>query len=118
MSRGSLNIVFAVLGVLLLAAGGSVLTDRMRSPAVVRAAPVSAGPGERLVTLEVAGMTCAGCASRVTDELKATPGVVSCDVSSPTGRAVVLCGEGVADTALVSAVSLAGKGFTATILAR
>jgi copper chaperone CopZ len=102
----------------LLAAGGSVLADRMRSPANSRPAAVSAGPGERRVTLEVAGMTCSGCASRVTDELQATPGVVACALEASAGRAVVVCGEGVDDTSLVRAVARAGKGFTATILAR
>lgn len=118
MSRDSLNIVVAVLGVLLLATGGSVLMERMRSPAVARSAPVSAGPGERRVTLAVAGMTCANCASRVTDELQGTPGVVACQVDPPAGRAVVVCAEGVEDSSLVHAVSRAGKSYTATILAR
>jgi len=118
MSRDPLNIVVAVAGVLLLAAGGSVLAERMRSPAAARSVPVSAGPGERSVTLEVGGMSCASCASRVTDELKGTPGVVACDVSPPAGRAIVVCAGGVDDSSLVRAVARAGKGFTATILAR
>jgi copper chaperone CopZ len=118
MSRDPLNIVFAVLGVLLLAAGGSVLTERMRSPAAARMAPVSAGPGERRVTLAVAGMMCRSCASRVTNQLQGTPGVVACDVDPPAGRAVVVCAADVDDSSLVQAVSRAGKGFTATILAR
>ena len=118
MSRDALTIVAAVLGVLLLAAGGSVLADRLRSPAAARPAPVAAGPGERRVTLEVAGMTCASCASRVTSELAAMPGVVACALDAPAGRAVVVCGEGVADSSLVRAVTRAGKAFTATVLAR
>ena len=118
MSRDPLNIVFAVLGVLLLAAGGSVLTERMRSPAAARMAPVSAGSGERRVTLEVAGMTCAGCASKVTNQLQDTPGVVACEVDPSAGRAVVVCAVDANDSSLVQAVSRAGKGFTATILAR
>jgi len=118
MSRDPLNIVVAVLGVLLLAAGGSVVTERMRSPVAARMAPVSAGPGERRVTLEVAGMTCASCASRVTNQLQGTPGVVACDVDPPAGRAVVVCAADVDDSSLVQAVSRAGKAFTATILAR
>jgi Cu+-exporting ATPase len=122
MSRDSLNIAVAVLGVLLLAAGGSVLKERMRSPAaagmaVARMAPASAGAGERRVTLEVAGMTCSSCASRVTNQLQGTPGVVACDVDPPAGRAVVVCAADVDDSSLVQAVSRAGKGFTATILA-
>ena len=118
MSRDPLNIVVAVLGVLLLAAGGSVVTERMRSPVAARMAPVSAGPGERRVTLDVAGMTCASCASRVTNQLQGTPGVVACDVDPPAGRAVVVCAADVDDSSLVQAVSRAGKAFTATILAR
>ena len=118
MSRDSSNIILAVLSVLLLAAGGSVLVDRMRSPAAARMTQVSAGPGERRVTLEVAGMTCSSCASRIATELNATPGVVACEVDPPEGRAVVVCGEAVADTALVRAVTRAGKSYTAAILTR
>ena len=69
------------------------------------------------MTLEVAGMTCAKCASRVTNQLQDTPGVVACDVDPPAGRAVVVCAADVDDSSLVQAVSRAGKGFTATILA-
>ena len=118
MSRDSLNIAAAVLGVLLLAVGGSLFADRMRSPAAARLSPASAGPGERRVTLEVTGMTCAGCAANLTGELEATPGVVACSVDPAARRAVVVCGESVADSSLVGAVRRAGKDFTATILTR
>src|SRR5262245_23875446 len=118
MSRDSLTIVLAVLGVLLAAVAGSALQDRWRAPATPRAAAVVAGPNERRGTLEVAGMRCTGCARRIADELKGTPGVVACDMDARAGRAVVVCSEGVADTSLVSAVARAGTGFTAAVLAR
>ena len=117
MSREPLTIAVAVTAVLLLAAGGSLLTERLRQPPAPRMVPVAAGPGERRVLLDVAGMTCASCAARVTDELRGTPGVVACQLDAPAGRAVVVCGGAVEDTSLVSAVTRAGKGFTATIVA-
>jgi hypothetical protein len=91
MSRDSLTIVLAVAGVVLVAAAGSALTDRMRAPSVPRPGAIAASAGERSVTLEVAGMTCSGCAVRVADELKGTPGVVACSMDARAGRAVVVC---------------------------
>src|SRR5204863_1430720 len=112
MSRDPLNIALAVAAVLLLAAGGSWLVDHVRRP-VLRAGvrPVAAAvpAGARLVTLEVSGMMCANCAARVTSELEATAGVRSCDVDPAAKRAWVVCDRALADTALVAAVSRAGR---------
>jgi copper chaperone CopZ len=113
MSRDPLNIALAVATVLLLAAGGSWLVDHARQPAGrarLRALPQAVPAGERLVTLEISGMTCANCASRVTGELEATSGVRSCDVDPVAKRAWVVCDRGLADTSLVSAVARAGGG--------
>jgi copper chaperone CopZ len=74
-----------------------------------RASPPATVPaGARLVTLEVSGMMCANCASRVTNELTATAGVRSCDVDPTVKRAWVVCDRSVADTTLVAAVAHAG----------
>jgi copper chaperone CopZ len=55
-------------------------------------------------------MTCARCASRITDALAATSGVRSCDVEPAAKRAWVICDRGVADSSLVAAVVRAGAG--------
>jgi Cu+-exporting ATPase len=114
MSREPLNIVLAVTAVLLLASGGAWLVDHVRrsrlaTPAA-RPAPTAVQGDARLVTLEVSGMSCATCASRVTSALEATAGVRSCGVETASKRAWVVCDRGVADTALVAAVVRAGAG--------
>ena len=111
MSRDPLRIVVAVAAVLLLAAGGSWLVDHVRRPALrtgSRTPPAAVAADARLVTLEVSGMTCANCASRVTSRLEATAGVRTCGVDPAAKRAWVVCGRDVADTALVAAVERAG----------
>jgi copper chaperone CopZ len=111
MSRDPLNIALAIAAVLVLAAGGSWLVDRARRPDMRRVSPPSLAAlpaGARLVTLEVSGMMCANCASRVTSTLAATAGVRSCDVDPTVKRAWVVCDRGVADTTLVAAVAHAG----------
>jgi len=110
MSRDSLKIVVAVAAVLLLAAAGSWLVDHARRPALrADARPASVPADARLVTLEVSGMTCANCASRVTSRLEATSGVRSCGVDPAASRAWVVCDRAVADTVLVAAVERAGS---------
>jgi copper chaperone CopZ len=118
MSRVPLNIVVAVAAVLALAAGGAWLVDHARQPrgslahARHRPPPAEAAvpAGARLVTLEVSGMMCTNCASRVTIALETTSGVRSCDVDPSASRAWVVCDRGVADTSLVAAVVGAGTG--------
>ena len=125
MSREPLKIGLAIAAVLLLATGGAWLVERAGAPRLARAAaPVTVPAGARLVTLEVSGMTCAKCASRITSTLQTTTGVRSCGVDPPARRAWVVCDAGVADTALVAAVvragAAAGSGFeyVAKVIAR
>ncbi len=118
MSRESLTVVFAVLSVVLLALGGSLWMERVRAPAAARVVHAALEAGERRVTLEVTGLTCASCASRVSEQLTGTAGVVSCDVDTPAARAYVVCGEAVADSSLVRAVARAGRDYAASVLAR
>lgn len=116
MSREPLKIGLAIAAVLLLATGGASLVERARAPRLSRAAaPALVPAGARLVTLEVSGMTCAKCASRITSTLRTTAGVRSCGVDPPARRAWVVCDAAVADTTLVAAVvrsgAAAGSGF-------
>ena len=111
MTREPLNIGLAIAAVLLLATGGAWLVDHARQPRMARAAaPTVAPAGARLVTLDVSGMTCAKCASRITSHLLATPGVRACGVDPPSSRAWVVCDRGLADTTLVAAVVRSGAG--------
>ena len=74
---------------------------------------LAARANARVVSLDVGGMTCSGCAARVKGELAAVPGVSAVEVRLQDERAVVVCDPAVADSALVSAVHRAGPGFTA-----
>jgi len=112
-----LNIALAVMTVLLLAVGGPYLAQRLGRPAALlatRTLPVVQA-GQRRVLLEVSGMYCANCASRVTRELAATPGVVACAVDVSAHRATVVCDRQLADTSLVRAVTRAGSEFAANV---
>lgn len=117
MSRDPLNIALAVMSVLLLAVGGPYLVQRLRQPAsrpAVSSLPVAA-VGQKRVTLDVSGMMCANCASRVTRELESMPGVVAADVDVDAHRATVVCDRALADTSLVQAVGRAGREFAAAV---
>ena len=120
MSRDSLNITLAIAAVLLLAAGGASTVDHARRSLVPGPRPATrpvssvVPAGARLVTLEVSGMTCAKCASRVTSALAATSGVRSCDVEPAAKRVWVICDRAIADSALVAAVVRSGAGASGT----
>jgi len=118
MSREAVPIVLAVLTVLLLAAGGSLVTEHLRHPGAAPAARAlpAVQAGQKRVTLEVSGMTCANCASRVTRALDATRGVVACDLDVPARRATVVCEQQLADTSLVGAVARAGGDYRARVV--
>ena len=70
----------------------------------------------RLVTIEVGGMTCAGCVDKIQGELSRVPGVKRVEVSLGRRRAAVLCDGSIADTTLVAAVRRAGPQYLGLIL--
>ena len=109
------HIVLLVAAVLAVALGGPWLVRHVRS--LPPGSELAARSGERIVTMEVGGMTCAGCETKVRDRLDAIPGVSSVAVRHQQSRAYVVCGRDVADTALVAAVSLAGP-YRAAIVAK
>jgi copper chaperone CopZ len=120
VSRDPLNIALAVMAVLLLAVGGPYVVQRLGRPATIQAASILPRPqsGQKRVTLEVSGMFCANCASRVSHELETTPGVVACDVDVDAHRATVVCDRTLADTTLVRAVARAGREYVASVSGR
>ena len=115
MRRDILNVVALVAGVVVLAVGGPVMVQQLRA---LPPKSLAARAGERIVTLEVTGMTCAGCASSVQARLAGIAGVSTAAVRHRQRRAYVVCGPAVADTTLVAAVARAGPGFSAVITSR
>lgn len=105
------NGVALAAGVVLLAVLGPLLVREVGSLPHPR--QLAARAGARVVSLDVGGMTCSGCAARVKGELTAVPGVSAVEVRLQDQRAIVVCDRAVADSALVSAVHRAGPGFTA-----
>jgi copper chaperone CopZ len=115
MRRDILNAVALVAAVLVLAVGGPLVA---RQVATLPARSLAARAGERIVTLEVAGMTCAGCAATLQARLAALDGVSTAVVRYRQRRAYVVCAPGVADTTLIAAIARAGPGFSAAIASR
>lgn len=72
----------------------------------------------RVVTLEVGGMTCSGCATAVKGSLAGVRGVRDVEVRLTERRAYVVCDPSVSDTLLTAAVHRAGPGFTADLYQR
>src|SRR5688572_32340668 len=60
------------------------------------------------IQLQVSGMTCATCVTRVEKTLKAVPGVASASVNLATEQATVTAGPAVTAQALAAAVRQAG----------
>jgi len=99
--------VLAIALVALLAAG---CTAKPRGP--------SASAPARFVTLEVGGMTCQGCVTKIQGHLARVPGVKRAEVSLADQRARVLADASVADTALTGAVRRAGPEYLGIVLTR
>ncbi|HKQ59284.1 MAG TPA: heavy metal-associated domain-containing protein [Candidatus Eisenbacteria bacterium] len=115
MKRDMLNAAALVAGLLVLAVGGPLLARELKN---LPSRSLAARSGERIVTLDVAGMTCSGCASAVQTSLTGVSGVSTVAVRFPQRRAYVVCERDVADTALVAAVHRAGPGFSAAVTLR
>ena len=91
----------------------SVSADASVNLALLSAAVDKAGyhVGEQTLSLQIEGMTCASCASRVEKALKKLPGVGSAEVNLATERAEVhLAGDRDSADALIAAVVKAGYG--------
>ncbi len=113
MSRELLNGIALALAVLVLAVGGPWLARELSTLPAPGA--LAARAGERVVVIDVSGMTCSGCERSVRTSLSTVPGVSGVEVRRKAGRALVVCGSGVADSSLTAAVHRAGPGFLAAI---
>ena len=107
------NTVAIVVGVIALAAGGPWLVRELRE--LPRGDALAARADQRVVTLEVGGMTCAGCAASIKSRLAALPGVSAAEVRLAEQRAYIVCARSVPDSALTAAVHRAGPGFLAAV---
>ena len=103
-------------GIVLLAVGGPWLARQIAS--LPRPAALSARSSERIVTLEIGGMTCGGCAQSVKAQLAAVKGVSTAEVRFEQRRAYVVCDPAVAETTLVAAVERPGPAFKAAVVSR
>jgi copper chaperone CopZ len=104
------------VAVLALADFGPWLAREVAS--LPRPGALAARASQRIVTLEIGGMTCAGCARTVRTQIAAVHGVSAVEVRLRQKRAYVVCDRAVADTALVGAVERPGAAFQAAVVAR
>jgi copper chaperone len=111
-----LNSLALVATVVALAAGGPWLVHELRT--LPQHTALAARAGQRIVTIEVGGMTCAGCAATIHGTLASVPGVTAVDVRLGQDRAYVVCSPGVDDTTLMAAVHQAGPGFIGAVVQR
>ena len=113
MKSEVLKTLALVTCVLVAAIGGPWLWSELSTLPGHRA--LAARAGQRIVTLEIGGMTCAGCATKVKSELAAVQGVSAVEVRLAQDKAFVVCPPSVDDTMLVAAVHRAGPGFGAFV---
>ncbi|AMJ62773.1 heavy metal translocating P-type ATPase [Bosea sp. PAMC 26642] len=92
----------------------SAKADRAAIVAAIRKAGYE--PGERVVELAVADMSCASCVGRVEKALKAVPGVLDASVNLATGRASVRVLDG-GDMASTLAEAARAAGYAAEVVA-
>ena len=114
MKTGFWNSAAIAVAILVLATGGPWLWHEVRSLPSHQA--LAARATEKIVTLEISGMTCSGCAARVHGTLASVPGVSAAEVRLKQDRAIVVCARSLPDSALISAVESAGPSFLAAVV--
>jgi len=116
LPRLSWNRGVLLAGLLLLVVGLPWLVREVAT--LPRGGQLAARAGQRIVTLEVAGMTSDTCAAAVRSGLAAVPGVTTVAVRRTARRAHVICDPAVTDSALTRAVRLAGPAYAAAVAER
>ena len=101
------NLVAIVAGALVLAAGGPWLYGQLRS--LPAGGHLGARSDQRIVTLEVTGMTCTACEAQIEGSLATVKGVSTAEARHQQNRAYVVCDRSVADSTLLNAVASAGR---------
>jgi copper chaperone CopZ len=112
-SKRNLRIALAVLAMLAVGASGTWLARQLQT--LPSGDALAARANQRVVTLEVGGMTCGACEATVAARLTQVAGVTNVAVRHAQRRAYVVCDPAVQDTALVQAVHRAGPGFMAVV---
>lgn len=114
MNRQLANGVALAVAVVTLAVGGPWLVSHFGSLPDARV--LAARAQGKVVTLEVGGMTCAGCEGAVRTQLDQVAGVSAVEVRHEQARAYVVADKTVPDSLLVAAVRRAGSGFAAVVV--
>lgn len=102
MSRANWNIIAIAIALALGVFAGPWFMGQMRS--LPSAQHLVARSGQRIVALEVVGLTSAADARRVQLQLDATPGVSACEVRFAQKRAYVVMDATLPESLLVSLV--------------
>ena len=100
------NWIAIAVGLLVLAAGGPWLYAQLRS--LPGGGHLAARADQRIVTLEVTGMTCTACEAQIEGSLATIQGVSAATARHEQKRAYVVCDRSVADSTVVAAVRSAG----------
>lgn len=116
MRRELLSTLCVVAAVVALGALGPGLVREIGT--LPRARVLAARADQRVVMLEIGGMTCSGCAAKVKSELVALSGVSTAEVRLGQQRAYVVCEKSLPDSLLTAAVHHAGPGFLASVATR
>jgi copper chaperone CopZ len=110
------NTVPWIAAVVLVGLGAPWLAAQMRD--LPERGSLAGRSGERVVTLEVGGMTCESCVATVQGRLVEVPGVSAAEVRLAQERAYVVCAPSLPDSVLIDTIHRAGPGFLATVVAR
>jgi len=111
MLREKWNALALVAGVVVLAVGAPWLVEQIRT--LPKSNTLAARAEQRVVSLDVGGMTCKNCANAVKNTLARVDGVTEVQVRFAEHKAIVVCNAAVADSTLAAAVHRAGPGFFA-----
>lgn len=109
-----LDRIVLAAALLLAVFGGPWLVGQLRS--LPQAHHLAARSDQRIVTIEVTGMKCESCEKGIAGELATVPGVAATEVRHTMERAYVVADRSVPDSALVSAIELAGEDFRARVV--
>jgi copper chaperone CopZ len=103
------NLIAIAIGVLVLLAGGPWLIGQIRS--LPGRGSLAARADQKIVTLEVSGMTCDACAAQIEGSLTTLEGVKTAEVRWQQKRAYVVCDRALPDSSLLTAVGNAGHFY-------
>ena len=98
MLREKWNALALVAGVVVLAVGAPWLVEQIRT--LPKPHALAARAEQRVVSLDVGGMTCKNCANAVKNTLARVDGVTEVQVRFAEHKAIIVCDAAVADSTL------------------